>query len=324
MSIEFDPPVAGPDGEPRQQKVQRAREKSKTKGNGLDAQVQKVRFELIPFDKIAFDTAPAYLVKGLVPRVCLSVIWGPPKCGKSFLVFDLLMHVALGWKYRGRRVQQGPVVYCAFEGQAGLRNRVEAFRQRKLAEGADNVPFYLIADAMNLVADHPALIASVRTALGDTKPIATALDTLNRSMPGSESSDEDMTAYVKAGDALRMAFDCAVVIVHHCGHEGTRPRGHSSLMGACDAQIAVKRDAADNIIATVELMKDGPQGGEFASRLEVVELGLDDDGDKITSCVIAPVEGLQTSAKASTGIKLTKAAKNALSALNLTPIDGAP
>jgi hypothetical protein len=316
MSIEFDPPVAGPDGEPRQQKVRPAREKAKTKGNGLDAQVRKARFELIPFDKIAFDTASAYLVKGLVPRVCLSVFWGPPKCGKSFLVFDLLMHVALGWKYRGRRVQQGPVVYCALEGQAGLRKRVEAFRQRRLAEGADNVPFYLIADAMNLVADHPALIASVRAALGDTKPIAIALDTLNRSMPGSESNDEDMTAYVKAGDALRMAFDCAVVIVHHCGHEGTRPRGHSSLMGACDAQIAVKRDAADNIIATVELMKDGPQGGEFASRLEVVELGLDDDGDEITSCVIAPVEGLQPSAKASAGFKLTKAAKNALSALN--------
>jgi hypothetical protein len=135
-------------------------------------------------------------------------------------------------------------------------------------------------------------------------------------MPGSESNDEDMTAYVKAGDALRMVFDCAVVIVHHCGHEGTRPRGHSSLMGACDAQIAVKRDAADNIIATVELMKDGPQGGEFASRLEVVEFGTDDDGDIITSCVITPVEGLQPSAKASAGIKLTKAAKNALSALN--------
>src|ERR1700730_1255302 len=315
MSIEFDPPVAGPDGEPRQQKVRPAREKAKTKGNGLDAQVRTARFELIPFDKIAFDTTPAYLVKGVVPRVGLCVFWGPPKCGKSFLVFDLLMHVALGWKYRGRRVQQGPVVYCAFEGQAGLRNRVEAFRQRKLAEGADNVPFYLIADAMNLVADHPALIASVRAALGDTKPIAIALDTLNRSMPGSESSDEDMTAYVKAGDTLRTAFDCAVVIVHHCGHEGTRPRGHSSLMGACDAQIAVKRDAADNIIATVELMKDGPQGDEFASRPEVVEIGIDDDGDKITSCVIVPVEGLAT-ARGQSRPKLTKSAKIALEALH--------
>jgi RecA-family ATPase len=147
------------------------------------------RFELIPFEKIAFDTTPAYLVKGVIPRVGLCVFWGPPKCGKSFLVFDLLMHVALGWKYRGRRVRQGAVVYCAFEGQAGLRNRVEAFRQRRLAKGAEGVPFYLIADAMNLVADHPALIASVRAALGDAKPAAIALDTLNRSMPGSESSE---------------------------------------------------------------------------------------------------------------------------------------
>jgi hypothetical protein len=106
-----------------------------------------------------------------------------------------------------------------------------------------------------------------------------------------------MANYIKAADAIRDAFNCAVVIVHHCGHEGTRPCGHSSLMGAIDAQIAVKRDAADNIIATVELMKDGPQGDEFASRLEVVEIGIDDDGDKIASCVIVPVEGLQARKK---------------------------
>jgi hypothetical protein len=123
-----------------------------------------------------------------------------------------------------------------------------------------------------------------------------------------------MAAYVKAADAIRDAFDCAVVIVHHCGHEGTRPRGHSSLMGAIDAQIAVKRDAADNIIATVELMKDGPQGDEFASRLEVVELGLDDDGDKITSCVIVPVEGLAPQKERPR--KLPAAAAKALKALH--------
>jgi hypothetical protein len=276
--------------------------------------LRKARFELIPFNKIAFDTTPAYLVKGIIPCVGLCVFCCPPKCGKSFLVFDMLMHVALNWKYRGRRVQSWPVVYCAFEGQAGLRNRVEAFRQRKLAEGAGDVPFFLISAAMNLVVDHPALIASVRATLGDTKPAAIALDTLNRSLAGSESDDRDMANYVKASDALRIAFDCAIVIVHHCGHEGTRPRGHSSLMGAVDAQIAVKRDAADNIIATVELMKDGPQGDEFASRLEVVEIGLDDDGDKITSCVIVPVEGLAPQKERPR--KLPAAAAKALKALH--------
>jgi hypothetical protein len=61
-------------------------------------------------------------------------------------------------------------------------------------------------------------------------------------------------------------------------------------MGALDAQIAVTRDAADKINATVELMKDGPQGESFSSRLKKVELGADDDGDTISSCVVEPAE----------------------------------
>jgi hypothetical protein len=244
------------------------------------------RFDLVPFDKIRLDTMPAYLVKGIIPRIGLCVFWGPPKCGKSFLALDVLLHVALGWKFRDLRVRQGPVVYCAFEGQARLRNRVEVFRQRKLSEDAGDAPFYLVAASMNLVADHSALISSVRAALGGTRPAAICLDTLNRSLVGSESSDEDMAAYVKAADALREAFECVVIIVHHCGIDATRPRGHTSLTGAVDAQIAIKRDAQDNIIAAVEFMKDGPQGAELASRLEVVELGIDDDGDTITSCIV--------------------------------------
>jgi AAA domain-containing protein len=78
-----------------------------TAPNGHDGAAQN-RFELIPFDKIAFDTTPAYLVKGLIPRVGLCVVWGSPKCGKSFLVFDLLMHIALGWQYHGRRFAKAP------------------------------------------------------------------------------------------------------------------------------------------------------------------------------------------------------------------------
>ena len=141
------------------------------------------------------------------------------------------------------------------------------------------------------------------------------IDTLNRSLAGSESDDRDMAAYVHAADAIRDAFTCAVVIVHHCGHEGTRPRGHSSLIGAVDAQISVKRDAADNIVATVELMKDGPQGDEIVSRLEPVEVGTDTDGDPISSCVIVPLEGAAARQKPQ-GVKLKGAAKIALGALH--------
>src|SRR5262249_50771799 len=95
---------------------------------------EPARIKLVPFSEIALGNERRYLVKGLIPTPGLSVIWGPPKSGKSFWTFDLVMHVALGWEYRRRPVHQGPVVYCCFEGQSGIKARVEPFRQRLLSD----------------------------------------------------------------------------------------------------------------------------------------------------------------------------------------------
>lgn len=246
-------------------------------------------FKLIPFANLVLNKTPAYLVKDMIPRIGITIIWGPPKCGKSFLIFDLMMHVALGRMFRNQRVRQGPVVYCALEGKTGFMNRAEAFRRRKL-NGDKDPPFHLMATPLALVANHEALIASIRK--HELAPIAVVIDTLNRSIAGSESSDEDMGNYIKAADAVKEAFQCAVIIIHHCGYEGTRPRGHSSLMGALDAQIAISRDAQNNVVALVEYMKDGkdgPDGLKLVSHLDVIDLGEDDEGDQITSCVVMPV-----------------------------------
>src|SRR5262249_41669739 len=45
---------------------------------------QKYRFQLKPFSTVAVSTGRNYLAKGILPRVGLAVVWGPPKCGKSF------------------------------------------------------------------------------------------------------------------------------------------------------------------------------------------------------------------------------------------------
>jgi AAA domain-containing protein len=252
---------------------------------------RRERFVLRRFGAIKHDAENAYLVKDLLCSTGLVVVWGAPKCAKSFWVFDLLMHVARGLAYRGHRVRQGTIVYCALEGQKGFERRIEAFRRGKLADSPEaDPPFYLMSTPLSLVRDVETLIADIKVQIGDTKPAAICVDTLNRSLEGSESSDEDMARYIKAADAIREAFDCLVVIVHHCGHEGQRPRGHSSLMGALDIQIAVRRDADDNIVAELELAKDGETGLTFLSRLKVVEIGFDQDGDPITSCIIEPVE----------------------------------
>jgi hypothetical protein len=261
----------------------------------LDAEVVQLdrkrqrRLTLMPFNDITLSTARRYLVKGVAPYPGLTVIWGPPKSGKSFWTLDLALHVALGREYRGKRVHQGPVIYCCFEGQSGISARVEAFRLRFLPEDADSVPFFLQPAPMDLIKEHQDLIGAIRA---NANPVAVVLDTLNRSLNGSENSDEDMGNYIKAADAIREAFDCSVLVVHHCGNNDSRPRGHTSLTGAADARLAVTRDLAKNILVEIEFMKDGEGCEAIISKLESVEVGTDQDGETITSCVVVPSEAV--------------------------------
>jgi hypothetical protein len=226
------------------------------------------------------------------------------------------MHVALDWPYRGRRVRPGPVVYLAFEGAEGFKNRAEAFRRTHGVKDEDNAEFYLLASNAKLVRDHKALVASIDGYTRHRPPLVVVLDTLNRSIDGSESIDKDMGAYLAAAEAICEEFGCVVIIVHHCGIDGTRPRGHTSLTGAAAAQISVKRDTARNVVAEVEAMKDGAEGASFTSALKTVEVGTDAaTGKPITSCVIEPVEGAAAGKAPAKASKLSPAAKLALDQL---------
>jgi hypothetical protein len=260
--------------------------------NGNQQPTRPIRFKLTPFEQIQIDTAPDYVVKGIIPKAGLVIIWGAPKCGKSFLAFDLAMHITLGLEYRGRRVQAGPVVYLALEGGRGFNKRVEAWRRHHGddLDGRESPPFYLLNIPVNVIADYRALIADIR-AQTPTAPTVIFIDTLNRALGAHKEDDEGMRMMIQAADALRAAFDCAVVIIHHCGIEGTRPRGHTSLTGADDVQIAVTKDKNGLITATVEHMKDGEPAPPFSCHLKLMDdLGIDDDGDPITSCVITPAQ----------------------------------
>jgi len=78
-------------------------------------------------------------------------------------------------------------------------------------------------------------------------------------------------------------------------------------------QISIRRDAARNVVAEVEAMKDGQEGAIFTSALRLVEVGTDEHGKAMTSCAIEPVEGVAAPrAKAPT---LSAAAKLALEQL---------
>jgi hypothetical protein len=198
------------------------------------------------------------------------------------------MHVALGWPYRGHDVIQGAVVYLALEGGRGFAKRIVAFRQEFIAQDSDPVPFWLIDVRIDLIKEHTALIAAIRSQL--KQPAVVVIDTLNRALNGSENDDKDMGKFIAAADEIRDAFRCLVVIIHHPPLTGGRPRGHSSLGGADDCQISVeKNDASGIVTCKVVHMKDEYSDLVLASKLKRIEIGTDSKGNPITSCTVEPV-----------------------------------
>ena len=232
---------------------------------------------------------PAYLVDELMPSAGLVLVWGKQKTFKSFWLLDLFVHVAMGWPYRDHAVRQGAVIYCAFEGGHGYKGRIEAIRRHYGISDDVAVPLYVMPGQVDLIADEKALVEEFRYQLGTVVPAVVVLDTLNRSLSGSESSDKDMTLYVKAAEAVRKAFGCLCVIVHHCGYDDTHARGHTSLPAAVDAELAVMRDEGSPVVlVTVKAMRDGPEGMVVRSRALPVTLDPDQNSKPRSSIVIVP------------------------------------
>jgi AAA domain-containing protein/bifunctional DNA primase/polymerase-like protein len=153
----------------------------------------RLRFKLVSFSAMRPRLEQLYLVDELVPVAGLVDIWGPPKCFKSFWTLDLMLHVAKGWEYRDRCVHQGAVVYCAFEGGHGYKKRIEALRRHYEIPQDEEVPLYIMPGQANLIGEHKVLIEDIKVQLGAVRPVAVVLDTLNKSLLGSESKDEGLS-----------------------------------------------------------------------------------------------------------------------------------
>lgn len=257
--------------------------------------VEPRRFRLHTVDELLSRPYSTWTVRDVIPASGLVVVYGGPGSGKTFLMLDMTMAIARGIKWHGRRTKQGIAVYVAGEG--ALRGRVTAYlRQNEL----DDVPgFFALESAVNLLdqnADVPDLIDCIRAKVGDQPVRMIVIDTLARAMPGgNENASEDMGAVIGSAGKLSAAFSCVLAFVHHSGKDDTKgSRGHSSLKGACDAEISVKRDG-DAREATAEKVRDGPDAMSLLTfRLQPIDLGavseFDPDAEeweRITSCVVS-------------------------------------
>ena len=223
--------------------------------------------------------------KHVIPAASIGMLFGGSGTFKSFIALDAALHVVHGLPWMGRLTVQAPVIYIAAEGGAGLWGRIHAWhRERGLAWAG--LPFYVIPSALDLGQDAWRVVDAAQ-ALGVT-PAMVIVDTLSQTYSGEENSANEMAAYLRElGARFREMWQCTVLLVHHTGHQATeRPRGTSAIRSNVDFLLGVFRDEKEMLATLTSVkQKDGELMSDAVFALTVVSLGLDTDGDKVTSLV---------------------------------------
>lgn len=272
--------------------------------NEAALQAQSERFRLVDLAEFATGAnSYPYLIKSVLPRAELAVLFGESGSGKSFFSLDMAMHIARGEPWRGCRVRQGKVVYLCAEGAQGFRKRVAAYCQHYDLSPAD-VDMKVIADAPNFLSDtdHKRMARQILGNWGQVDLII--VDTLAQTTPGAnENAAEDMGKALGHLKALRRITGGMILLVHHSGKDVARgARGWSGLKAAADVEVEISRLDTGRI-ARLSKSKDDTDNVEFGFDLEIVNIGMDDDGDVVTSCVAVEAD-LNSIKAAQTGRKL--------------------
>jgi hypothetical protein len=233
------------------------------------------------------------LIERLLDRNAMSIVFGASGAGKTFFVLDLCAHVSLGRPWRGLRVRQGTVLYLAIEGGLGIEERLTAWRTHHLAN-IETAPFFVIPEPIDLCRpDADVKLLLNRLAELPQKLELIVVDTMSRALSGGdENSPKDMGALITNLDRLRLQSKAHILVIHHSGKDESRgARGHSLAKAAADTEIEVGQNVVAGInSATVTKQRDHHPGGEFRFRLESVEIGQDEAGKPITSCVAVETE----------------------------------
>ena len=253
--------------------------------NGLKPET--LRYKLLTDSDLSKLPPLIFRIKGVLPSEGVAAIYGPSGSGKSFLVLDMLQALAVGADWFERRATACPVIYCALEGEGGIAGRVNAYRARH-GTAAENIRYLVQPFSLLEAGDVQDLAKAIEVSGGAGVVV---LDTLNRAAPGADENDSKaMGQIIAAAKQLQTLVGGLVLLVHHTGKDATKGlRGHSSLHAALDAAIEVRRDG-DRREWLIAKAKDGEDGASHPFTLDVVELGVDEDGESVTSCVVHPVD----------------------------------
>ena len=245
----------------------------------------KGKYRLVSAGALSRRPPGSWLIKQVIPKADVVVLFGASGSGKSFVAMDMAAAIARGVPWRDCRTVRGRVAIIAAEGGGGVGKRLKAYAQHHRLD-IDQLDIGVLTAAPNFLQKEEIseVVAMVRDVGGADLIIA---DTFAQVTPGAnENAGEDMGLALANAKALGEATGALVMLIHHSGKDTTKgARGWSGIKAAADAQIEVIKHETGGREIRIDKMKDGDDGLQWGFKLEIVTVGRDADGDDITSCV---------------------------------------
>ena len=272
-------------------------------------------------------TFPPSLIKGLLPRNGIAFIGGQSGAGKTFVAIDMAAALATGQSFFGKRVKEKVgVVFIAGEGAETIQPRLTIARMARNIEGTLPISWTAIIPDFTKPDEVKAFINRLKQKSVwmqeryGVRMGAVVIDTLAAVFALQDENDNSEAAKViRALKVIGEALDVLMIPIHHYGKGAeTGLRGASAWRAGCDAVLSImaERNNITGVVSghTLALAKSrvGEEGPVGAFGLRTMLLGVDEDGDELTSCYVVP----------EVTAKQTVAARREAEAVALELVDG--
>ena len=227
------------------------------------------RFRILRDAELEALPDPEFLLAPFLLQRSLTVVYGPPAAGKSFLLLDWASCIASGRSWLGHAVSPGPAVYIAGEGIGGIRKRVQAWKHERRHTGP--IGLFIVTSAVQLhMPEHVFALRDELLATIGRPPALIIADTLSRCMVGGdENSSRDIGQAIAGADFLRDQLGATVLLAHHALKNGEAERGSSALRGAADTMFSLREEDGLRSLETTK-QKDIPSAPKISLSLESV------------------------------------------------------
>lgn len=241
------------------------------------------------------DLADTWLVYNRIPHHGVMMIVAPSGAGKTFFLLKLAECLASGDPFFGSKIKDRcATLILSGEGGVGFKRRMKA--------GARGLPIMsLSCPALDTAERVHEMLHGIEAAISRAELVfemrlgLVVIDTMaSVSLASDENANSEMAKVITKLRELSEKYGLLFAFTHHTTKDGEKERGASAIFAGVDATIFIHYESK-NQIRGVEITKnrDGWAGNWGSFTLEVVELGVDRDGDMITTCTLSMGEKLQ-------------------------------